>query len=347
MTIDGYLDIRDGKRSLKYIAGSIGLCHSFLPGALALQAALWIDQIVRRTVLARRGRSLRRFFRPFAVSLVFTLPWAIWLKIGGQNLNLNVELIKQHFWQHYLYIHKFIVPFFFVGVLAFRRVRKSIRNDPNALLFLIIVAVNLSLFTVNHPYFFRYLVPLIPLVAYLVALVLTSLSFPVALIAAVFIIHMSWRTFPGYLYEITHPYVGTNEKIVAWLSSLTNESGRGDTRRGAPQPGTPTWVDAGLPSGRTPIVVANYDDFTFRFHTPLTVYGAQHLPSLTTCPDIVIVFPEWGNEDQLRQISETCSLARQNQMIPFAKLADDPSPVTHQFSPPTTESIEIYYTTGL
>lgn len=346
MTVDGYLSIKNGKRSFRYIIGSIALFHSFLPGALALQIAFWIDALRHPggvphlmrdddRISARRfyrfdpsnGSSLQndngrnfllRFARAFALTLLFTLPWAWWLKIRGQNLNFDPELIKQHLRQHYLYIHKFIVPFFLVGTLAFPRVRKALISDRNAFLFLTIVAVNMILFTFNHPYFFRYLVPLIPLFAYLTALIITSLSLPAALIAATFVIPMSWSTFPGYIYEITNPYVGTNEQLVAWLSNL-NQSG-------------------------SPSLAVNYDDFTFRFHTPLVVYGAQHLPTLTTCPGIIIIFPEWGNEERLREIAMNCSLSRQKRTYSFSKLTDDPSPVTHRFSPPTTGSIEIYYT---
>lgn len=313
IAVDGYLDIKEGKRSLRYIIGSIALFHSFLLGALALQIAFWIDAL-------RHRRSLFRFGRAFTLTLLFTLPWAWWLKIRGQNLNFDIELIKQHLRQHYLYIHKYIVPFFLIAALAFRRVRKALASDPHTFLFVTIVAVNLGLFTINHPYFFRYLVPLIPFFAYLTALIITSLPLPAALIAAAFVIPMSWSTFPGYIYEITNPYVGTNEQLVAWLSNL-NQS-------------------------RSSSLVVNYDDFTFRFHTPLVVYGAQHLPTLTTCPDIIIIFPEWGNEERLREIATNCSLSRQKRTYSFSKLTDDPSPVTHRFSPPTTGSIEIYYTRG-
>lgn len=346
VALDGYLGIKEGKRSFRYIIGSIALFHSFLPGALALQVSFWIDAlrhpggIPRQTrgddrISTRRfyrfdpsnGSSLQndggrsfflRFARAFALTLLLTLPWAWWLKIGGQNLNFDTELIKQHLWQHYLYIHKFIVPFFLIAVLAFQRVRKSLRSDSNSLLFFIIIVVNLSLYTVNHPYFFRYLIPLIPFIAYLVALVLTSLSFRFTLIASLFILDMSWRTFPGYLYEITHPYVGTNERLVAWLSDL-NKS-------------------------KTSSLAINYDDFTFRFHTPLLVYGAQHLPTLTICPDAIVIFPEWGNEERLTQIAVDCSLKSVDTSVSYAKLADDPNPLSHRFSPPMTGSVEIYYT---
>lgn len=322
IAVDGYLDIKKGKRSFRYVFGSIALFHSFLPGALALQLSLWIHLLIRSDLAVRQGRTLKQFAFAFSITLLFTLPWAWWLKIGGQNINFNLDLIRQHLWQHYLYIHKFITPFFLIGALAFRRVRKTLSSDPYAFLFVTIIVVNLGLYTVNHPYFFRYLVPLVPLVAYLTALIITSLPTPVSLIAAALMIQLSWRTFPGYLYEITHPYVGTNERLVAWLSKF-NQS-----------------------SSTTPIIATNYDDFTFRFHTPLTVYGAQHLPIHAACPDVTIIFPEWGNEERLREIAATCLLERQNYMIPFSKLSDDPSPVTHRFSPPTTGSVEIYYTHG-
>ena len=278
MATDGYVEIRNRQSAVRYILGSVLLFHSFLPGALALQVAFWIDELRH----PGRQRFLTNFGRAFAFTLLFTLPWAWWLRIRGQNLNFTIELIKQHVWQHYLYIHTFIVPFFLIGALSFQQVRKTLKSNSNAPLFFIIIAVNLLLFTVNHPYFFRYLVPLIPLIAYLTALIITSLPLSASLIAMVLIAHMSWRTFPGYLYEITHPYVGTNERLIKWLSNVNQPTVRS--------------------------LATNYDDFTFRFHTPMIVYGAQHLPTLTPCPDVVVIYAQWGNEDRLKQIAADCSL---------------------------------------
>ena len=155
------------------------------------------------------------FARLFLVTLLFTLPWAIWLKIGGQNLNFNLEIIKQNLHWHYIYIHKYIFPLFLLIPVLLSMLRKSFRvpmksgrgnliyfrlprlrqladprNEKNnydsislLLLFSIIIISNLGLYTFNHPYFFRYLIPLIPFFAYIAAQIIVNLPKRLAIVA--------------------------------------------------------------------------------------------------------------------------------------------------------------------
>ncbi|MEK7111085.1 MAG: hypothetical protein AAB856_00670, partial [Patescibacteria group bacterium] len=363
MTVDGYLEVI--KRSnlnvrqgwtLKYLLGSILLFHSFLPGALALQISFWIHQLA----VAAKFRELHNvsfFARLFSITLIFTLPWAIWLKIGGQNLNFNLEIIKQNLHWHYIYIHKYIFPLFLLIPVLLSMLRKSFRvpmksgpfgfaqdyergnliyfrlprlrqladprNDKKnydsislLLLFSIIIISNLGLYTFNHPYFFRYLIPLIPFFAYIAAQIIVNLPKQLAIVAVFIAFLPGFKLLPGYLFEITHPYVGTNEQTIELFNSK--------------------------PFSIIKSLAVNYDDFSFRFHTNLIVHGAQELTKLNICPDSVIIFPEWGNENLLEEIAGRCNLESYPAEISYAKLADDPSPVNHRFTPPQSDFVRIF-----
>ncbi|GEM_PF-4711009 len=366
MAVDGYLgnikrsdlNVRQGQtlNCSKYIFGSILLFHSFLPGALALQISFWIHQLycLIRPGLAKQGRAFIRFSIAFSISLFFTLPWAIWLKIGGQNLNFDLEIIKQNIRWHYIYIHKYIFSFFLLIPVLLFTLRKSFRGmyqtvhpvgiplklsqikqmtrlaerdpappdndkkyyDSTSVLFPIIIISSLSLYTFNHPYFFRYLIPLIPFFAFIAAKIIILL--PKKLTIAVIFIALipNIKLLPDYLFEITHPYTGTNEQLVKILNSES------------------------FPGIKS--LAVNYDDFTFRFHTNLVVHGAQELANLNTCPDSVIIFPEWGNENLLQAIVNRCNLESYPSEIRYAKLADDPSPINHRFKPPQNGLIKIF-----
>lgn len=325
ITVDGYisilkrsdLDVRQGQtlKYLKYLIGSILLFHSFLPGALALQISFWIHQIIT-LVKFRKLHNVLFFARLFLFTLIFTLPWAWWLKIDGQNLNFNLEIIKQNLRWHYIYIHKFIFLFFILFPLMYSKIRAKFISDENVILFVLIIISNLALYTINHPYFFRYLVPLTPFFAYIAAQIIISLPKRLA-VAAIFIAFFpGLRLLPDYLFEITHPYIGTNERIISMFNSKKF---------------------SGVKS-----LAVNYDDFTFRFHTNSVVHGAQEIAGLNTCPDSVIIFPEWGNENLLEEIAGRCNLERHLTEIHYAKLADDPSPVNHRFTPPQTGFVRIF-----
>lgn len=316
VTIDGYLDAFKNKSSLRYIFGSILLFHSFLPGALALQGAFFINTVALYLLKKIDVSVVKRWVWMFFLTLPFTLPWSWWMHIGPQNLNFDKALVIQHIRQHYIYIHKFIFPFFLLLAFLLKPVRWAFFKDRHTLLFSIIIATNLALFTINHPYFFRYLIPLIPLFIYLSAWILRKLPLSLSILGLGVMISMTVNTFPGYLYEITHQYYGTNERLVAAINSPS--------------------------SGDAETVAVNYDDFMFRFHTNKNIIGAQQLPQLNSCPDVVVTFPGWGNEDRLRNIAEVCSLKQRSVSIPFDKLADDPSPVTHRFSPPTDGSVALF-----
>lgn len=322
ITVDGYLELKRGNLShlsyLKYILGSIFLFHSFLPGALALQISFWIHHAWHflRPDLAKRGRAFIHFAIAFSISLLFTLPWAIWLQISHKNLNLNLDLIKQHLWQHYVYIHKFIFPLILLIPLAVPSIRKRFLSRPSMVLFCLIIALNLALYTATHPYFFRYLIPLIPLFAYLSAWIVTNSPKLIKIILIISLVYSQGKLWKNYLFEVTHPYLGTNEQLVAYFRSKYQNNRK--------------------------LLAINYDDFTFRFHTNLILFGPQQLTSLSQCPDVVVVYPSWGNEQLLVDISHRCQLAQADQDFFYQKLADDPTPLNHLFSPPTENKLIIY-----
>ena len=352
MAVDGFisvlkrsdLGVRQGRTlsCSKYILGSILLFHSFLPGALALQISFWIHQLTA-AVKFRELHNVSFFARLFFITLIFTLPWAIWLKIGGQNLNFDLGIIKQNLLWHYIYIHKFIFPFFLLIPVSFSLFNKSFRgrrrrtwesysnsdchvanasrNDEKnlgttTLLFSLIIFSNLGLYTVNHPYFFRYLVPLIPFFSYIAAAIIISVPKKLAAAVALIAFFPILKLMPNYLFEITHPYIGTNERIIEMFNSKN--------------------------FSRAKSLAVNYDDFTFRFHTNLVVHGAQELANLDACPDAVIIFPEWGNENLLLETASRCGLENYPSEIRYAKLADDPNPINHHFKPPPNDSVEVY-----
>ena len=124
-----------------------------------------------------------------------------------------------------------------------------------------------------------------------------------------------------YLFEITHLYTGTNEQLVKILNSKSF---------------------SGIKS-----LAVNYDDFTYRFHTGLIVYGAQELTAVDICPDAIIIFSDWGNEALLSEISERCHLDSYLSEIPYSKLADDPNPINHRFKTPQDGSMKIFVNTRL
>lgn len=327
ITIDGYLELFNKnsheRRILswlkygKYLLGSIFLFHSFLPGALTLQLAFWIDLI--RTVLAKQGQSflrLRNFSFAFFSTLFFTLPWAIWLKIGGQNINFNLTLIKQHLFQHYIYIHKFIFPFFLIIPFLSAGIRKKLFKNNVLILFFIIICVNLTLYTFNHPYFFRYLIPLIPIFIFIISWILLRINKIFRIILILILFQMISRIFPEYIYEISHRYMGTSEQLIFYLDYLSNQNYQ--------------------------TLAVNYDDFTFRFHTKFKVFGAQQLNQILDCPDVIVIYPEWGNEARLKEIALSCGLELSPLQIPYSKLADDPNPVTHLFRSPDKGKISLF-----
>ena len=328
MAVEGYiemlkrsdLNVRQGRTLSypKYVFCSILLFHSFLPGALALQISFWIHQIyslIRPGLAVSQGRAFIEFITAFSISLLFTLPWAIWLKIGGQNLNFDLEIIKQNLHWHYIYIHKYIFSFFLLIPFVFSRTRLKLLRNNNILLFSLIIIINLGLYTVNHPYFFRYLIPLIPFFAYITAKIIIFLPKKLIVVAIFIAFYPNLKLLPNYLFEITHSYTGTNERIIEMFNSKEF---------------------LGIKS-----LAVNYDDFSFRFHTNLVVHGAQELTKLNACPDSVIIFPDWGNEDLLRETANRCGLEDYPSEIHYAKLADDPNPVNHRFTPPQTGSIKI------
>jgi hypothetical protein len=377
LTIDGYLDTKrrllatgqgvSSKYSIKYILGSVFLFHSFLPAALALQIAFWLNTLVipgltRNLYRFQLKAGMTKFAKSFLVTLLFTLPWAVWLKIGGQNLNFSPELIKQHLIQHYLYIHKFIFPLSILLPMLSDYLHKSLRatagsvaisssdcrvprlsrgprndkllarffRDDKLVLFSIIISISLLLYTFNHPYFFRYLIPLIPLFIYIAAWIFTNTSYLWKIALALLFLQMNWRILPNFIHEITHPYRGANEQIIEFLTSLDKT--------------------------RYQTLAVNYDDFTFRFHTQYRVFGAQQLTSqgltfasqrldlktTNTCPDVVIIFPDWGNDTLLREISQNCQLEPHPLSLHYAKLADDPDPTNHRFTQPPLRTLEAF-----
>lgn len=319
MSIDGYLKLSKGRSGITYIIGSIGLFHSFLPGAFTLQLSFWIHQayrLAKSRLVPRHDRIFRQFLAAFSVTLLFTMPWAIWLKIGGQNLNFSPELIKQHLIQHYVYIHRFIFPMFGLLPLVHRQTRNKFFHHPTLPLFVIIIATNLILYTVNHPYFFRYLLPVIPLIIFTASWLVTNTKPILAVISLGSVILMLGKTLPSYVLEITRPDVGANTQIIQMLSSLN-----------------PAYYNK---------LAVNYDDFTFRFHTRYLVSGAQQLTQLTDCPDIIIIFPDWGNEERLRTIANECQLALNPTELNYSKLADDPDPINHSFSLPPPRTLEVF-----
>jgi hypothetical protein len=189
-------------------------------------------------------------------------------------------------------------------------------QDNNILLFSLIIISNLGLYTVNHPYFFRYLIPLIPFFAFIAAKIIISLPNKLAVAAIIIAFFPNLKLLPNYVFEITHPYIGANEQIITMLNSKQF---------------------SGIKS-----LAINYDDFTFRFHTNFVAHGAQKLPTLDVCPDTVIIFPEWGNEELLRDTANRCNLENYPSGIRYAKLADDPNPINHRFTPPQSGSIKIF-----
>lgn len=314
ITIDGYLELLSSsnrKKPLKYFLGSIFLFHSFLPGALTLQISFFINSLILYLRHQIKINQFIKFIVLFLSTLPFTLTWAIWLKVGGQNINFSYELIKQHLIQHYIYIHKYIFPLFIFMVFLSLKIRKKFFADPILLLFSIIIAINLMLYTFNHPYFFRYLVPLVPLFIYITSWILIRGNKLVISITIFATLLMTIKTFPNYVYEITHKYYGTNNQLVNYLNSLDKSNYQ--------------------------TLAVNYDNFTFRFHAKIKVFGPQELFNLSTCPDVIFIFPEWGNENSLLSLSNKCNLQHSSLKIPYSKLADNPNPLTHRYYPPPPE----------
>lgn len=317
MTIDGYLQLTKQQFSWRYLLGSIGLFHSFLPGALTLQASFFLYALfttfIRQTT---KPKFLRVLFIFFSISLLFTLPWAIWLKIGGQNLNFSFELIRQHLWQHYLYIHKFIFPFVVFIPLFSKNLRSRFFRNDILLLFSITISISILLYTFNHPYFFRYLVPLIPIFIYIGAWFVVNSKPVVSVIIIVFLFSAASRGILPYYTEITRPYLGANRQIINFLQTLNPQIYRS--------------------------LAVNYDDFTFRFHTRFRVFGPQQLTQLPECPQVIIIFPNWGNEQLLSDIAASCHLQASSITVPYVKLADDPDPLNHQFTPPPPRKLPVF-----
>lgn len=318
ITIDGYLELLNSpnhKKSLKYFLGSIFLFHSFLSGALALQISFFINFLILYLRGQIKTSPFVKFITLFSLTLPFTIPWTWYLKIGGQNINLNFELIKQHIFQHYLYIHKYIFPFFVFIVFLSSKIRKKFSANPILLLFSIIIAINLTLYTFNHPYFFRYLIPLIPFFIYIISWILihgNKLAVSITVFATLL---MTIKTYPNYIYEITHKYYGTNSQLINYLNSLDKSEYQA--------------------------LAVNYDDFTFRFHTQLKTIGSQQLLIPSNCPDVIFIFPEWGNESLLFSLVNKCGLQPSPLKIPYSKLADDPNPLTHRYYQMPLENLQI------
>lgn len=304
---------------VKYFLGSIFLFHSFLPGALTLQVSFFINILISFFRRQINSRPLTKFLVFFLLTLPFTVTWAWLLKIGGQNINFNPNLVRQHLFQHYLYIHKYIFPFSLPIAFLFPKIRQKFLADPLLILFAVIIAVNLTLYTFNHPYFFRYLLPLIPLSIYLASFIITRSNLFMTIIGVASYTLVIIPVFSEYMYEISHPYYGTNQQLTGFINSLGQI--------------------------KTKTLAVNYDDFTFRFHNGIRTIGPQELPKYSLCPDAIFIFPEWGNENLLSSLAAQCRLQPAALKIPYSKLADDPDPLNHLYRFPPTEKqqfVEIF-----
>jgi len=189
--------------------------------------------------LALTGRKLfKHILIPVACILCFVVPWIYYTSdISYQarygQFIYNQEFSKDFFFAFIRHLFNYVVPFYFLIFIYIVGVwqRNNIRNIWNRtkvflsyyIIFITFVLIVLSVTAPNS--FFRYLVPLLPVCAIVLAEIVEMgfQSHPILGYIGLFLILLH-QPLPKYIFELTHDFKGPMEGLVAHLRQNANSA---------------------------------------------------------------------------------------------------------------------------
>jgi len=224
-----------------------------------IYGAIFLMTMFIHLVLVKR-KMFGQVLIPAAVILCFVVPWIFYTSdISYQarygQLIYNQEISKGFLLDFIRQLFRYVIPFYFlifiyiVGVwqrknIGFIWKTTKVFTGFN-FLFITLVLIVLAVTAPNS--FFRYLIPLLPICAILLAEI-TELGFkshPVLGYAGIFLI-LIYQPLPSYFYELTHGFKGPMEGLVTHLRQY---------------------------AGPTDTVAISYGDMPIKWYTGLHVIG--------------------------------------------------------------------------
>jgi len=244
--------------SLLAIASYYGILHErrsapftfFLAVTLLFHTHLLFYPSILATVLAHSFLFARKRFVTVlvltAATAAINMPFAVWLypqcaaastAYGPGLRGLGALVIGTQYFSSVILRHTF-VPHAAILFIAFAMVSRIRSKNMQAASELLVQMMPLIIFSIVHLLltigslatsgrlpFFRYLCPMLPVIAVMAALILDRLfgtCAPIACVAMMpFILTMPVK---DYLYEITHDFDGPNEGIITYLLSHASRS---------------------------------------------------------------------------------------------------------------------------
>lgn len=255
LSLHGWLGAVEGR---KWGTPVLGVALALLFQTQYLYAFAALCAVAAHTLLLRRREGLRPLAVAAGVSLL-SLPGLAWFagayaKVPQSShapakvLSMGLDYLEKCA----RYIVQPFAPALALAVLAWRRLRGDRPTPPGnlpvVLLLLLFAGATLSALALASPAaFFRYLAPLIPVGAILLA-ILAEPIFPVSrTLGALFaLVVVAGNPFPDYLHELTHEYRGPVDALVGYLG---REAKPGD------------------------VVAITYEDLPLKFYTPLRIVG--------------------------------------------------------------------------
>ncbi len=255
-----YIGILNNKKysSVFFVLSSVLLFHTLYSYCAATLAAVGLHAL-----LFHRS-NLRKVLSAVAVIVLLNVFWIVWFL--GKKQSGQQDMLFTGLWQlprfaliYLQQIAKYIFPPYLLLIIplaaivnymrtgVFSRPIQLFRRELSLLLLFIFFTV-VALTLASPKPFFRYLAPLIPIFAILVALLVrASAKIHSCIAAAIVIVLIFTGHLKSFLYEITHDYDGPIEGIVKFL----NENGDKDD-----------------------VVAITYGDLPLKFYTNMRVIGA-------------------------------------------------------------------------
>lgn len=195
-----------------------------------IYCAIFLAAVLIHLTLAGK-KFFKRILAPFAVVLCFVLPWIIYaseisyMSRYGQFFD-NLDFAKGFFFDFIRQIENYVVPFYFLIFLYVIIVwhRKSIHNIWSntklytSFYFIYVTLILITLSITAPSSFFRYLAPVLPICAIVVAEIV-ELGFqanPLLGCVGLLIVFLH-QPLSNYCFELTHDFKGPMEGLVGYL----------------------------------------------------------------------------------------------------------------------------------
>ncbi len=249
-----------GKSGLGLIASSTLIFHTFYPYFF-----LFSGSLIAHAALFRPDR-LKSLLRALAVSALINLPWFLWFRAtpGIRQSLLQPASIAERFLFFLGEIDEFVFPAWLPAVAVilaatyyFRKRMAGVKrkealttllphaSETSLLVTMALVAV--LFFSVPSYTYFRYLIPVIPILTILAALIITSAFRIHSAFGLSLLVIMIWiQPLDRFVYELTNSYRGPIRGIVEYLQKHGSDR---DT------------------------VLVTYEDLPLKFYTGLRIMG--------------------------------------------------------------------------